>query len=348
MRFIRGVEFASSQRSHGIGLLYDGAEEGSLISITLSTDHVGYKLSLGLSAGRIEPFAGENLFSQTRKTDLIQRFVGGKGASFFNIGTGDPSPVDLREPQKLSLGRYLDFDPRVEEASNFDRLLHFVHWHHARSFNLFGLKMKGSESSHEQWLWDRGDNLWSVLRNLSLSKSMDNRFDTILDFMRKAFPSVEDILIETTGPTTVYGKLLEKGRRKPLNASGVSDGHLQMLLLLTTLFSEGQNRDSLILLDEPELSLHPWALATFADAVKLAVTKWNKQIFMATHSPVLLSQFSTDDILVAEVKAGQTSFTQLSKMDDVQDLLSEYAAGSLYMTQTLGGQSVQSEPASRG
>ena len=46
-----------------------------------------------------------------------------------------------------------------------------------------------------------------------------------------------------------------------------------MLINLTALFSEGQNRYLLILFDEPEISLHPWALAVFAKAVKLTKEK---------------------------------------------------------------------------
>ena len=83
---------------------------------------------------------------------------------------------------------------------------------------------------------------------------------------------------------------MEKGRRSGIFASGASDGFLQLLLLLIALFSEG-TRESVLLFDEPEMSLHPWALVVFARAVKLAAEQWNKQVFLATHSPVLISQF---------------------------------------------------------
>lgn len=338
---IRSVEFASGQRSHGIGVLYDRAVEGDDISITLSTEQAKYTLSLGLSAGRIEAYAGEELFSKSRNIRLIDRGVGRDQASFFNLGSGEAAPVSLREPKKISLGRYLDFDPRAKEALNLDRLLHFVHFYHSRSFNLFALKQKGSEGSHEEWLWDRGDNLWSVLRNLLAHQAEDNRYETIVGFMRKAMPTLDDIAFEAIGPTNVYSSFLEKGRRMPIKASGVSDGHLQLLLLLTALFAEHQDRDSLLMFDEPEVSLHPWAIAVFADAVKLAVTAWNRQVFLASHSPVLLSQFSPQDILVTDAPEGKTRLIRLSDMQDAQDLLEDYTAGSLYMAGVLARQSVQ-------
>jgi predicted ATPase len=111
-----------------------------------------------------------------------------------------------------------------------------------------------------------------------------------------------------------------------------------MLLLLTALFAEGQQRDSLMLLDEPEISLHPWALSVFAEAVKVAAREWNKQIFIATHSPVLISQFDPEHIMAAELEDGRTRLTRLTEMGGVKELLEQYAAGSLYMANAIAAQ----------
>jgi predicted ATPase len=176
------------------------------------------------------------------------------------------------------------------------------------------------------------------LRNLHDRKSADNRYDTIMAFMAESAPSFDGLLLEQTGPTTVYASFREKGQRKEIHASGVSDGRLQMLLLLTALFAEGPGRQAVLLFDEPETSLHPWALAVFAKAVKEAAERWNKQILIATHSPVLLSQFDTHQILATEVADGRTHLRRLSEMEEIKDLLDQYAAGSLYMAEVVGAQ----------
>jgi predicted ATPase len=335
---IRGVESASSFRSHGIGILWDGAAEDEQIAIVLATKDVEYELHFGLSSGRIEPHAGERLRSHTNNTILINRTVGSDKASLFHTNINQLVPVTLREPEKLSLGLYLDFNPGDQESDDLDRLLHFVRYYPSRSFFLYQLRQKGSEASHETRLWERGDNAWSVLRNLHDRKSVDNRYDTIMEFMTESFPSFDGLLLEQTGPNTVYANFREKGRRKEIRASGVSDGHLQMLLLLTALFSEGQSREAVLLFDEPEVSLHPWALAVFAKAVKRAADQWNKQIFIATHSPVLLSQFEVDQVLATEVEEGRAHVKRLSDMEEIKDLLEEYAVGSLYMAQMVAAQ----------
>jgi predicted ATPase len=336
---IRGVDLASSDRDHGIGLLWDGADEGENISIKIVTPSGEYEVSFGYSSGRIEPFAGEKLFSD-RDNKLIVRIIGSDKAQVYLTDQQELEFITLREPEKLALSRYVAFENSEPAASNIDNLLRVVRNYNSRSASLFKIKRFGSESDSGERLQDRCENLWSVLRNLHDKRVIDERYDTIISFMQESFPAFDNLFFEQTGRYTVYGNFLEKGRRKPIRSSGVSDGHLQMLINLTALFSEGQNRYSLILFDEPEISLHPWALAVFAKAVKLATEKWNKQVFIATHSPVLISQFEPENILTAELdKEGKTVLKRISEIEGIQDLLEEYATGSLYMAEMIAPQS---------
>ena len=333
---IRGVEQASSKRSHGIGILWDGAGRDERILIELTTRGVSYGLSFSLSSGRIEEFAGERLRS-SRDEILIDRAPGSDKARLYHSGEVQIVPIHLREPQKLSLGLFLDSNRKDRDVGDLERLLHFIRSYQSRSFHLWPLKQRGSESSHETRLWDLGNNAWSVLRNLHDKRDVDERYGTIMRYMGEAFPVFDGITLEQTGPASVYASFREKGRRREINASGVSDGFLQLLLLLIALFSEG-DRESVLLFDEPEASLHPWALHVFANAAKTAATQWNKQIFIATHSPVLISQFELRDVLVAGVEDGRVRFNRLDEIEDIRDLLEEYAAGSLYMSEAVAPQ----------
>lgn len=337
----RGVDEASSERNHGIGLLWDGADEGANISILLETDSAQYEVLFGFSSGRIEPYVGEMLYSKERNIRLIDRKIRSEKADLYNDKLQQHTSVTLKEPEKLALTRYIQLEWEPLEATKLFGLLNYsVDFYHSRSAALSRLKKFGSESSYQTRLLERGQNLWSVLRNLHDKQPLDERYDTIIDFMRQSFPAFKDLFIEQTGPGTVYGYFIEKGLPHPIKASGVSDGHLQMLILLTALFAEGKARESLILFDEPEISLHPHALAIFAKAVKHAVEDWNKQIFIATHSPVLISQFDPENILAAEIsESGQAVMKRVSEMAAIKDLLAEYAAGSLYMAELIAPQS---------
>ena len=336
---IRGVAEASSNRSHGIGVLYDGAaEDDQSITICLETEAVKYTLTFDLTDGRINPSAGESL---TANGDvLVERATGSDKATLYHAAVKQLVPIEkLREPEKLTLSTYLNFNTDDSLAGELDQLLHFVRYYHSRSFALHPLKTRGSDSSYHTHLFDRGQNIWSALRNIKDKTEIDDRYGTIMKFMKRAFPDFDGIVFDQIGPNAVYASFLEKGRQNPINASGVSDGHLQMLLLLTALFSEGAHRTSMLLFDEPEISLHPWAISVLAEAMQLAATNWNKQILVATHSPVLISQFEPSDILAAVMDEGKTSLKRVSDIAEIHDLLDEYSVGSLYMSEALAGQS---------
>lgn len=336
---IRGVAEASATRSHGIGVLFDGAaEDDQRIKIKLATADVTYELDFSLADGRIDPWAGESLIAGDQC--LIQRTVGTTRAAMYHSEIDQVVPVEkLREPEKLTLAPYMNFNPNDQKAGELDQLLHYVRFYHSRSFYMHRLKTNGSDSSYHTHLFGNGENAWSALRNIKDKSELDDRYDTIMGFMRDAFPGFDGIVLDQTGPNSVYASFLEKGRVQPIKASGVSDGHLQMLLLLTALFSEGRYRRSLLMFDEPEISLHPWAISVLANAMRTAANDWNNQVLVATHSPVLISQFKPDSILAAVVTDGETSFRRVSEIAEVQDLLQDYATGSLYMSEMIAGQS---------
>ena len=341
---IRGVDSASSDRDHGIGILWNDAEPNAHIVIRLEANTFEYTVEFGFSNGRIEPFVGEKLFSKEQKLLLLERKTGSDKANFYHSNMADMVIVTLRQPEKLALAQYLYFQDASQEAADADRLFHFVHSYQSRATDIYGLKKKGSETGTETWLRDRAQNLWSVLRNLKDRRGLDDRYDTIMECMRRSFPNFDDVLLEPTSTSYVYGSFIEKNRRHPIKASGVSDGHLQLLIHLTCLFSEGRNRDSIIIFDEPETSLHPHAISIFAEAVKQATGEWNKQVMIATHSPVLLSQFPAKNILAGEMdEQGRTTLRRVSDIESIQDLLENYAAGSLYMAEVLAPQSHRNE-----
>lgn len=337
---IRGVDIAASNRSHGIGVLWDGAGEGAHISIKIETESATYEVMFGFSSGRIESFVAEKLYSKQRDKLLIDRLVGSDKAGFFHSKIGDYVTATLREPNKLALSLYLDLENNADEAAEVDRLLRYIRFYHSRSADFYRLRTHGSISDSYVRLYDRCENLWSVLRILKDEREIgDDRYDTIIRYMQKSFPSFDRIYLEQTGANSIYGNFVMSNRREPIKASGVSDGYLQLLAHLTALFCEGR-RETLLIFDEPEESLHPYAIAVFAEAVEEAVRDWQKQVFMATHSPVLISQFGADHIIATEIgEKGETIMRWVSEIEGIQDLLAEYAAGSLYMAELVAAQS---------
>lgn len=209
--------------------------------------------------------------------------------------------------------------------------------YHSRSLNLRELKRLGSPAGIESRVNEDGENLWSVLRVLDGRRLIDERYATVMRYMTEAFPTFSGLILESPAPTVIYARFLESGRERPVYASEMSDGHIQFLFMLTVLFS-GEEAGSLLMIDEPETSLHPWALAVLGSAIREATEKWDRQIILATHSPVLMSQFEPNELLAVESKEGRTQITRVSEMEDIQDLLQDYAAGSLYMSGVIAPQ----------
>ncbi len=337
----RGVDAASSIRNHGIGMLWDKGPGDASIKIEIETGSVTYEVSFGFSSGRIEPFIGERLYSKRRGEELFDRKIGSDKVVFKGLKQ-EPYGVLLKEPEKPALSRYIELlnDSEAHEAHGLYELLQNVRFHHSRSARFHHLRRLGSENRRETRLSADCDNLWSVLRNLRDKSNADERYNTIIKFMKESFPDFKELSFELTGPGSLYAEFMEENRRKPVPASSVSDGYLQMLANLTALFSAMPKDNILVFLDEPDLSLHPWALSKLAEAVTLATQDWNRQVFIATHSPVLMSQFEPESVLVTEMgQHGQTVLTRTVNIAEIQDLLEEYAIGSLYMAEEIAPQS---------
>ena len=337
----RDVIEAAITRNHGFSMLQQGVDEWQGIVIRVETVFAEYALRLGFSLGQLQPYAGEILHSKEKKVHLIKRTTGSDEADFCYHEENPPVRTRLTFPEKLALIQYMQGTELPPLAVfNLRSLLSSVHFYHSHYTDIYGLKQRGSESGMETSLREDGGNLWSVLRNIRDKSAIDSRYETIISFMRKSFPNFKDLVFDPSGPNAVYASFLEKNWHDPIPVLGVAEGQLQMLLLLTSLFAHGDQNDMLILFDEPETSLHPYAISVFAEAVKQAAKEWNRQVFIATHSPVLISQFEPEDILATKLdESGQTLLTRVSEMEDIRDLLEEYAVGSLYMAEAIAPQS---------
>ncbi len=337
----RDVEEAARTRNNGFGMLRQGVNESEGISIVLDTVFATYLLGLEFSLGRIQPYAREVLYLKGKKVPLIDRRIGSDEANFCYHEENPPVRTRLTFPEKLTLIQYMQGTELTPPAVfSLRNLLNSVHFYHSHYIDLYGLKHRGSELGIDITLREDCGNLWSVLRNIHDISAINSRYETIISFMQKSFPNFKDLVFEQTGPNAVYASFVERGRQDPIPALGVSDGQLQMLIHLTALFSEETDRDSLIVFDEPETSLHPYAISVFAEAVQHATKEWNKQVFIATHSPVLIGQFEPEDILATGLdESSQTVLTRVSEMDDIQDLLDSYDTGSLYMAEAIAPQS---------
>jgi len=116
--------------------------------------------------------------------------------------------------------------------------------------------------------------------------------------------------------------------------SALSDGTLRFIALATLLLQPEDLRPSLILIDEPELGLHPYAIAMLAALIKQASVA--TQVIVSTQSPLLLDHFEPEDVLVAERVNGGTVLKRLAA-PEIEEWLTDYSLGQLWEKNEIGG-----------
>lgn len=124
----------------------------------------------------------------------------------------------------------------------------------------------------------------------------------------------------------------QKGSDAYFDAYSLSDGTLRFICLVTLLLQPSP--PDLILLDEPELGLHPFAIRILAEMLEAASKR--VQVVLATQSVTLLNNFAPNDVIVAENDGLKTTFQRLDE-DKLKHWLEEFSIGELWEKNVLGG-----------
>ena len=121
---------------------------------------------------------------------------------------------------------------------------------------------------------------------------------------------------------------VDKGdEESDFSAYQLSDGTLRFIALAVLLMQP--KPPDVIIIDEPELGLHPFAIGKLAGMVQAASAKC--QVIIATQSPGLISHFSPEDVIVMDKskEENQTIFKRLNS-DELSMWLNEYTLGDLW------------------
>lgn len=162
-------------------------------------------------------------------------------------------------------------------------------------------------------------------------------YDLIRRTVKRAAPFFEDFLLapQKLNPEKIRLEWRHMGSDDYFDASSLSDGTLRFIAL-TTLFLQPEGyRPSVILVDEPELGLHPYAITLLASLIKQVSIK--TQVIISTQSPLLLDHFEPEDVLVADRVDGGTILTRLESSENLDKWLEEYSLGQLWEKNELGG-----------
>ena len=192
---------------------------------------------------------------------------------------------------------------------------------------------KSWDLEDNQYLRSDGANLASVL--LFLEREDESRFNEICDCISLAVPVFDRFDIrEQHGNGKVLLRWKIKGMDKTVGAHLTSDGSLRLFALVTLLNLPSPMLPEVLLLDEPELGLHPVAVGMVGEMIK--ALSHEKQIITATQSPLLVDEFGLDEIFVLELRDRQTNVKKCNG-DEYQDWLQSYTPGELWQKNVIGG-----------
>lgn len=166
-----------------------------------------------------------------------------------------------------------------------------------------------------------------------LQQQRPDHFRNIEDAVRQIAPFFDRFNLEPSrlNPDKIRVEWKEKGSDAYFNAASLSDGTLRFICLATLLLQP--DLPAVLLLDEPELGLHPAAVALLAELLSSAATR--TQVLVATQSVTLVNQFEPEEVWTVEREQGQSVFRHLDRQD-MSLWLDEYALGELWEKNVLG------------
>lgn len=189
-----------------------------------------------------------------------------------------------------------------------------------------------------RYLRGNAGNLAAFLYAMQAKEETSPYYRRILQHIREVIPGFADFALQPTVLNNDYIKLdwREQEASYQFGPHQLSDGSLRFMAMTTLLLQPPQTLPGLIILDEPELGLHPAALSSLAGMVKNAAQK--SQIILATQSPRLVDEFAADEVMVLERDA-QTRATRVHRLDEssLESWLERYALSELWEKNVLGG-----------
>ncbi len=187
----------------------------------------------------------------------------------------------------------------------------------------------------------RGDagNLAAFLRGLRYRSGGERYYDRIVRHIRMMVPGFKDFDLEPSPENDNYIRLNWRGKGLDylFGPHQLSDGSLRFMALTTLFMQPPEMRPGVIIVDEPELGLHPAAISALAGMVKAAPPA--TQVILATQSSGLVDEFTADQVAIIERDEARprTVFRSLSERD-LSEWLEEYSLGELWEKNVLGGQ----------
>ncbi|HMF33500.1 MAG TPA: AAA family ATPase, partial [Candidatus Lokiarchaeia archaeon] len=166
-----------------------------------------------------------------------------------------------------------------------------------------------------------------------LQNKYPENYNKIVSTVQLAAPFFDDFSLHESALNSekILLEWREKGSDKYFNAHALSDGTLRFICLTTLLLQP--ELPSLIVIDEPELGLHPYAIRLLGELLQSAGNQ--TQVILATQSVTLVDQFTADNVILVNKMEKHSSFERVNS-EAIAEWLQDYSLGELWEKNVLG------------
>ncbi len=190
----------------------------------------------------------------------------------------------------------------------------------------------------EKWYADDNRHLKEDAANIApillrLKENDEVYYRRIVDTVRLILPFFSDFVLEPDYRSVIL-RWRERYSNEVFSVSQASDGMLRVIALVTVLLQPEQDLPDVLILDEPELGLHPFAINIVGGLIRAAAEKI--QVIIATQSALLVDCFEPEDIVVVERHDRASTFRQVDG-DQLEEWLEDYSLSELWEKNVIGG-----------
>lgn len=196
---------------------------------------------------------------------------------------------------------------------------------------------QASPKDSANYLQSEANNLASFL--LFLKNNYQESYERIVNYIREIVPQFKDFYLEPDNGYVSLKWIDSSANDYVLSADQFSDGSIRFIALATLLLQPEETMPRVIIIDEPELGLHPYAIDQLTEMIKDA--SLHAQIIVATQSPALIDGFEASDVTIVERdEESQCTTTKKLKKKYYEEWLKNYSLSELWDKNVIGGRPV--------
>lgn len=278
-------------------------------------------------------YFGKNRYRLILEPTVDGGFIFGVEEIYFRIHDKDWRPLGSGHSESKLKDNHYKGNRILAPAYCYDSISSWKVFHFHDTSDTAGVKRLTSLHDNE-YLRQDASNLAAFLYRLKAEHP--NVYQQICKTIRLAVPFFDDFVLKPQKLPTEEEQIRLLWRQKDsdyaLWPSQLSDGSIRFICLVTALLQP--DPPSTIIIDEPELGLHPYAITLLGSLLRSASKRM--QVIVSTQSVPLLNEFTVDDLVIVEREQGASIFKRLDAQD-LQLWLEEYSVGELWEKNILGG-----------